>query len=59
MQPTAIWVIYTLMFGYPVPVPDDLEFTSQAACVIHMRSFTQDIVDAFQLVCARLSDGSS
>ena len=32
MQPTAIWIIYTLMFGYPVPTRDEHEFTNQAAC---------------------------
>jgi hypothetical protein len=54
MQPTAIWIIYTLMFGYPVPLGEH-EFTSEAACVIHMRLFGQQVIDAFQLVCARRS----
>jgi hypothetical protein len=57
MQPTAIWIIYTLMFGYPVPIPGEHEFTSEAACVIHMRSFSQQVIDAFQLVCARADSG--
>ena len=30
MQPTAIWIIYTLMFGYPVPTLGEHEFTSEA-----------------------------
>jgi hypothetical protein len=51
MQPTAIWIIYTLMFGYPVPTLGEQEFTSEAACVIHMRSFSQQVID----VCARRS----
>jgi len=55
MQPAAIWIVYTLMFGYPVPTNDDHEFTNEAACVIHMRSYTQQIIDAFQVVCARRS----
>ena len=55
MEPTAVWIIYTLMFGYPVPTRDEHEFTNQSACVIHMRSYTQEIIDAFQLVCARRS----
>jgi hypothetical protein len=49
MQPTAIWIIYTLMFGYPVPTLGEYEFTSEAACVIQMRSFSQQVIDAFQL----------
>ena len=55
MQPAAIWIVYTLMFGYPVPTYDEHEFTNEAACVIHMRSYTQQVIGAFQLVCARRS----
>jgi hypothetical protein len=55
MRPTAIWIIYTLMFGYPVPTLGEHEFASEAACVIHMRSFSAQVIDAFQLVCARRS----
>jgi len=55
MEPTAIWIVYTLMFGYPVPTLDEHEFTNQSACMIYMHSFTQEVVDAFQLVCARRS----
>ena len=55
MEPTAVWITYTLMFGYPVPTRDEHELTNQSACVIHMRSYTQEIIDAFQLVCARRS----
>jgi hypothetical protein len=55
MEPAAVWIVYTLMFGYPVPTSDEHEFTNQTACVIHMRSYTQQIIDAFQLVCARRS----
>ena len=58
MQPTIIWIIYTLMFGYPVPTLDKLEFTNETACMIHIRSFSQQVIDAFQLVCARQSVGS-
>ena len=55
MEPAAVWIIYTLMFGYPVPTHDAHEFTNQTACLIHMHSYTQEIVDAFQLLCARRS----
>jgi hypothetical protein len=54
MQP-AIWIVYTLMFGYPVPTRDQHEFTNQIACEIYKHSYTQDVIDAFQLVCARRS----
>ena len=57
MQPGAIWIIYTLMFGYPVPTHDEHEFTSRAACEIHKHSYSEQIVDAFQLVCSRRSSG--
>ena len=52
MQPGAIWIIYTLMFGYPVPTHDEHEFTNRAACEIHKHSYSEQIVDAFKLVCS-------
>ena len=55
MQPSAVWIIYTLMFGYPVPTLEARQFTSESACIIHMRSFSQQIIDSFELVCARRS----
>jgi hypothetical protein len=55
MQPSAVWIIYTLMFGYPVPTLEAHEFTSESACIIHMRSYSQQIIEAFRLVCARQS----
>lgn len=55
MQPAATWIIYTLMFGYPVPTYDEHEFTTESACIVHMRSFSQQIIDSFQLRCARRS----
>jgi len=50
---SANFAIYTLMFGYPIPTRDEHEFTNPWA--IHMHSYTQEIIDAFQLVCARRS----
>ena len=52
MQPGAVWIIYTLMFGYPVPTHDEHEFTNRAACEIHKHSYSEQIVEAFQLVCS-------
>ena len=59
MQPAAIWIIYTLMFGYPVPTLDEHEFTTENACIIHMCPFSQQIIDSFQLKCARRSVAAS
>jgi hypothetical protein len=52
MQPGAIWVIYTLMFGYPLPTHDEHEFTNRAACEIHKHSYSEQIVEAFKLICS-------
>jgi len=52
MQPGGIWIIYTLMFGYPVPTHDEHEFTNRAACEIHKHSYSEQIVEASSL-CAR------
>ena len=52
MQPGAVWIIYTLMFGYPVPTHDEHEFTNRAACEIHKHSYSEQIVDAFKLICS-------
>lgn len=52
MQPGAIWIIYTLMFGYPVPTHDEHEFTNRTACEIHKHSYSEQVVDAFKLVCS-------
>ena len=52
MQSGAVWIIYTLMFGYPVPTHDEHEFTNRAACEMHKHSYSEQIVEAFQLVCS-------
>jgi len=52
MRPEAIWIIYTLMFGYPVPTLGAHEFTNRAACEIHKHSYSEQVVEAFQLVCS-------
>ena len=53
MQPAAIWIVYTLMFGYPVPTYDKHEFTYRTACEIHVHSYSEQIVSAFKLVCSK------
>jgi hypothetical protein len=52
MQPTAIWIVYTLMFGYPVPTRDEHEFTNRTACEIYKQSYSDQVVNSFQLVCS-------
>ena len=51
-QPGAVRIIYTLMLGNPVPTHDEHEFTNRAACEIHTHSYSEQIVEAFQLVCS-------
>jgi hypothetical protein len=51
MQPTAVWIIYTLMFGYPVPTRQSPQFSNEAACLVHLGTFDEQVVKAFQLVC--------
>jgi hypothetical protein len=43
----------TLMFGHPVPTLNEHEFTTQSACIIYLRSYSQQVIDAFQLVCTK------
>ena len=47
------------MFGYPVPTHDEHEFTNRAACEIHKHSYSEQIVDAFKLVCSRRNSESA
>ena len=46
------------MFGYPVPTHDEQEFTNQAAREIYIHSYSEQVVEAFRLVCARRSLGA-
>ena len=55
MQSPTVWIIYTLMFGFPVPTLNEHEFTTESACIIYLRSYSQQVIDAFQLVCAKRS----
>jgi hypothetical protein len=43
------FVIYTMLFG--VPVPSEPHFTNESACVIYLRGYTEQVVEAFKLVC--------
>ena len=53
MQPTAIWIVYTLMFGYPVPTLDSPQFTSETSCQVYLGTLNQQVIEAFKLVCSR------
>jgi hypothetical protein len=35
-----------------VPTHDEHEFTNRAACEIHKHSYSEQIVDAFKLMCS-------
>ena len=41
-----------ISFGYPVPTHDEHEFTNRTACEIHKHSYSEQVVDAFKLVCS-------
>lgn len=49
----TIWLVYTLMFGYPLPTLESSRFSNQTACLIHLGTLDQQVVKAFQLVCSR------
>jgi hypothetical protein len=53
MQPTVIWIVYTLMFGYPVPTLESPQFSNEASCQIYLATLDEQVVKAFQLVCSR------
>jgi hypothetical protein len=53
MTNPAVWLVYTLMFGYPVPTLQSPQFNSQTSCVIYLGTMDQQVVQAFQLVCSR------
>jgi hypothetical protein len=53
MTTPAIWLVYTLMFGYPVPTLSSPQFTNQTSCLIYLGRLDQQVVQAFQLVCSR------
>jgi hypothetical protein len=53
MQPTAVWIIYTLMFGYPMPTRETPQFNNEASCQVYLGTLDQQVVKAFQLVCSR------
>ena len=53
MTTPAIWLVYTLMFGYPVPTLSSPEFTNETSCQVYLGTLDQQVVKAFQLVCSR------
>jgi hypothetical protein len=53
MQPTTIWIVYTLMFGYPVPTPESPQFNNETACRVYLGTLDEQVVKAFQLLCSR------
>ena len=53
MATPAIWLVYTLMFGYPVPTLSSPQFSNEASCLIYLGTLDQQVVQAFGLVCSR------
>jgi hypothetical protein len=52
MNAPAVWLIYTLLLGYPVESGGGLKFTNQSGCELYMRAnFKDEVIQAFQLVC--------
>jgi hypothetical protein len=53
MQPTAVWIIFTLMFGYPVPTLESPQFSNEASCLVYLGTLDAQVVKSFQLICSR------
>ena len=49
----AAWLVYTLMFGYPLPTLQSPQFSNETSCLIYLGTLDQQVVEAFQLVCSR------
>jgi len=48
-----VWLVYTLLFGYPVPLPDSPEFSNETACVIYIGGERlAQVREVFKLKCA-------
>ena len=55
MVPTtpAVWIVYTLAFGYPLEVPNHAAFTNKSACQIYLHmTYADTDIEAFNLKCA-------
>lgn len=49
-----VWVICTMLFGYPMPLPDGPEFTNESACIAAIGSMRLATVrESFKLVCVQ------
>jgi hypothetical protein len=53
MTTPAIWLVYTLMFGYPVPTLSSPQFANETSCLVYLGTIDQQVVKAFQLMCSR------
>jgi hypothetical protein len=53
MTTPAIWLVFTLMFGYPVPTLHSPQFGNEASCLFYLGTLDEQVVKAFQLVCSR------
>lgn len=47
-----MWVVYFSLFGYAAPVSDDVEFTTESACVVYLaHAYREQIRKSFKLHC--------
>ena len=50
----AVWIVYTLIAGSPLPTLDSPQFTTESACRLFIyNNFTEEVVDTFKLVCGQ------
>lgn len=45
-----IWIVVSLLFG---PMKNSPEFTNRSACIIYLGTVHKQVVDSFQLSCAK------
>ena len=46
------FVIYTMLFGIPMPLHDDARFTNMSACQIYLHThYDEKIQEAFKVYC--------
>ena len=53
MATSAVWLVYTLMFDYPVPTLQSPQFSNQTSCLIYLGTLDEQVVKAFRLVCSK------
>lgn len=50
-----IWVVCTMLLGYPTPVTNNVTFDNESGCQLFLHTkFDQRIQDALKLECAQV-----